>query len=193
MRISTAWVLAALSLMQLGLAQSQYESYHTRVRDYDKRDYYAVQLEKRSPEEFARHFGLAYEGQIGELEGHHMFSSPKDGKRDVVAEKIEHFKARRRKRDIIPADEFELFESIRFTQKQNLKKLHKRIPPKYAERQVDESKMDDTDFKPSAIARQQRLMKSLDIRDPIFSAQWHLFNTREIGHDLNVTGLWLEG
>ncbi|KAJ2743772.1 pheromone processing endoprotease [Coemansia sp. BCRC 34301] len=32
-----------------------------------------------------------------------------------------------------------------------------------------------------------------DITDPLFSTQWHLVNTREIGHDINVTGVWHQG
>jgi kexin len=37
------------------------------------------------------------------------------------------------------------------------------------------------------------IAETLDIKDPIFKEQWHLFNTLQLGHDLNVTGVWLEG
>jgi kexin len=36
-------------------------------------------------------------------------------------------------------------------------------------------------------------MAELEIADPIFKEQWHLLNTVQVGHDVNVTGLWLEG
>ncbi|KAJ1669616.1 pheromone processing endoprotease, partial [Coemansia sp. RSA 25] len=32
-----------------------------------------------------------------------------------------------------------------------------------------------------------------DITDPLFATQWHLVNTKEIGHDINVTGVWHQG
>ncbi|KAJ2690531.1 pheromone processing endoprotease [Coemansia spiralis] len=32
-----------------------------------------------------------------------------------------------------------------------------------------------------------------DITDPLYSTQWHLVNTKEIGHDINVTGVWHQG
>ncbi|KAJ2876296.1 pheromone processing endoprotease [Coemansia aciculifera] len=32
-----------------------------------------------------------------------------------------------------------------------------------------------------------------DIADPLFPTQWHLVNTKEIGHDINVTGVWHQG
>jgi kexin len=36
-------------------------------------------------------------------------------------------------------------------------------------------------------------MKVLNIADPIFHEQWHLYNPVQTGHDVNVTDLWLEG
>jgi len=35
--------------------------------------------------------------------------------------------------------------------------------------------------------------KQLMLTDPEFNGQWHLYNTREVGNDLNVTGVWLQG
>ncbi|WKT46738.1 Peptidase S8, subtilisin-related [Fusarium oxysporum f. sp. vasinfectum] len=40
---------------------------------------------------------------------------------------------------------------------------------------------------------QASIMKELDIQDPIFKEQWHLLNPTQVGHDVNVTGLWLDG
>ena len=36
------------------------------------------------------------------------------------------------------------------------------------------------------------IAKKLDIHDPEFTTQWHLINLKYPGHDVNVTGLWLE-
>ncbi|KAJ2381927.1 pheromone processing endoprotease, partial [Coemansia sp. RSA 2603] len=32
-----------------------------------------------------------------------------------------------------------------------------------------------------------------EISDPLFAQQWHLVNTKEVGHDVNVTGVWRAG
>ncbi|KAJ2776652.1 pheromone processing endoprotease [Coemansia javaensis] len=32
-----------------------------------------------------------------------------------------------------------------------------------------------------------------DITDPLYGQQWHLVNTKELGHDINVTGVWHQG
>ncbi|KAJ2314358.1 pheromone processing endoprotease [Coemansia sp. RSA 2611] len=32
-----------------------------------------------------------------------------------------------------------------------------------------------------------------DIVDPMYAKQWHLVNTQEVGHDINVTGVWHAG
>ncbi|KAJ2806020.1 pheromone processing endoprotease [Coemansia guatemalensis] len=32
-----------------------------------------------------------------------------------------------------------------------------------------------------------------NIADPLYGKQWHLVNTQEIGHDINVTGVWHQG
>jgi kexin len=44
-----------------------------------------------------------------------------------------------------------------------------------------------------AVRLQQNLMSTLRIVDPGFTQQWHLFNTIQLGQDMNVSGVWLEG
>jgi kexin len=43
------------------------------------------------------------------------------------------------------------------------------------------------------VDEQTSLMKTLEILDPMFTEQWHLFNPVQLGHDVNVSSLWLEG
>ncbi|KAI5294503.1 pheromone processing endoprotease, partial [Ascosphaera acerosa] len=43
------------------------------------------------------------------------------------------------------------------------------------------------------VQRKAEIAATLGIDDPGFMNQWHLLNTAQAGHDLNVTGLWLEG
>ncbi|KAI9720401.1 MAG: hypothetical protein M1812_002907 [Candelaria pacifica] len=45
----------------------------------------------------------------------------------------------------------------------------------------------------AAIIKQLEIAKSLDIQDPIFKDQWHLYNPVQLGHDVNVTGVWAQG
>ncbi|KIS68854.1 putative serine-type endopeptidase [Mycosarcoma maydis] len=42
-------------------------------------------------------------------------------------------------------------------------------------------------------AKTADLMSKFDIKDPIFTDQWHLANDRKTGNDLNVTAIWEQG
>jgi kexin len=46
---------------------------------------------------------------------------------------------------------------------------------------------------PAALAKQSEVARELGISDPIFNEQWHLFNPVQLGHDVNVTDVWLQG
>ena len=174
-----------------------------KSRNYDTHDYYTLQLRRdASPRVVASALGLDYEGRLGELPDHHYFSSPK-GESCDVGEVLADLRTRRRKRDTAfgggPLD------SILWSQKQKLKpRMHKRTvipPPSFplspTERAPPIISGESTDPKQSgstaAIAQRQEIARKLSIRDPIFAEQWHLFNSRELGHDVNVTGLWMQG
>ena len=45
----------------------------------------------------------------------------------------------------------------------------------------------------AAIATRKEVARKLSIEDPIFGEQWHLFNTVQLGHDVNVTDVWMQG
>ncbi|KAL8799312.1 MAG: hypothetical protein Q9182_005987 [Xanthomendoza sp. 2 TL-2023] len=45
----------------------------------------------------------------------------------------------------------------------------------------------------AAVAIRKEVARKLSIEDPIFGEQWHLFNTVQLGHDVNVTGVWMQG
>jgi kexin len=40
---------------------------------------------------------------------------------------------------------------------------------------------------------QQKVMRDLEISDPLFDYQWHLFNTVYPGNDVNATDVWRQG
>ncbi|EPS44652.1 hypothetical protein H072_1351 [Dactylellina haptotyla CBS 200.50] len=191
---SLAWLLAAAALVHPTLA-------HFTPRDYDHYDYYALHLRSTSsPQSIAKRLGLEYIEPLGQLEDHHLFRIRKRDE-DVVETQLQRL--RLRKRDELSAAEAELTQAIRFSEKQKLKRLTKRIPPEYKPRSPDEgsssatgtdtSKFGAVNDESSAQSFFKTLISKLEINDPIFKDQWHLFNTREIGHDVNVGQLWLDG
>lgn len=179
-------------------------------RDYDRKDYFALHLHPTAvPQELARRLGVQYEGQIGELLHHYTFSCPKNSCPDLedsLQELQERRRRRRRSLDIqaehLPRREITLdLSGVLWSEKQQLRHRHvKRIPPQAqpvvragqdqtgsaSDQQVDPAEQE-------ALQRLDTIAETLSIKDPIFKEQWHLFNPVQQGHDLNVTGLWLEG
>ncbi|CAM1504605.1 Fc.00g021960.m01.CDS01 [Cosmosporella sp. VM-42] len=160
-------------------------------RDYDNNDYYVLHLDRSiEPEHIASRLGLTHEGQLSELADHHVFRAPKV-EHDIVRTEIKERK--RRKRSIGGSDPL---DGVLLTTKQKARRhLEKRVipppPPGFIGFEI--SKRGDDKAQDWAVQRQAAVMKELDIADPIFNEQWHLFNPVQVGHDVNVTGLWLEG
>ncbi len=161
-------------------------------RDYENNDYYVLHLDQGiKPDTVAARLGLRHQGQLGTLDDHYIFSSPKQT-HDVVDAQLQERK--RRKRD---SNGFDVLDGVRLSQKQEPKmRLHKRIIPPPLPGNIG-PRLDlaraDQQPQPWAIEKQQKFMKALSIADPIFREQWHLFNPIQTGHDVNVTDLWMEG
>lgn len=159
---------------------------HRGNRNYDIYDYYAVHVDSStSPSELALHTGLEYDGRWAADEQYHIFRADKHDE-DLIKESIRNLKQRRKsKRDL----QAHVLDGVRYSKKQNrVNRLVKRgaIPPSNA---VDTSKKTIE----AAVLERASAVKDLGIGDPIFNEQWHLFNTKEVGNDLNVTGVWLQG
>lgn len=177
-------------------------------RDHDANDYFAVHLHRSlTPARVEHLLGARHEGQIGQLEDHHTFSLPKG--RGVDLDQILHdLKKRRVKRrrsleEVVDevmqeeaVDDDEL-DSILWSEKLVLRqRLQKRIPPPppaSTKSKLDSRFADKAQPNAAAVARSKDIASTLSIKDPIYHNQWHLFNDKEVGNDLNVTGLWLEG
>ena len=161
------------------------------ARDYETQDYYVLQLDSNTrPAEIALKLGLTHKGQLGELAGHHIFSSTKQ-EEDVVD--IELKARKRRKRSFGDSD---ILDGIKFAQKQKVKaRMEKRgpIPPRPEGYAVPVVAVRQEAPVPAAVLRQTTVARALDIRDPIFNEQWHLMNTVQVGHDVNVADVWLQG
>ena len=154
-------------------------------RNYETHDYYALHISpSTSPSDLAAHLGVTYEGKIGEIADHYLFKALKQDN-DVVQDAVQDLKRRRRKREA--GLEAHPLDAVRFNQKQKLK-------PRMWKRSTIEPLIQRADSPISdAIAQQREIASSLDIKDPTFNDQWHLFNTKIQGNDLNVTGVWLQG
>lgn len=150
-------------------------------QDHSQHHYYAMHLHPDiSPEEIALSLGIVYEGPIGQLEYHFLFSTPRaqEDIEDPVAKKLS-IRQRLGKRD----DRIE--RGILYMERQRTKRHHKRsvIP-------VSPRSYGPRDEPPPLIIETAR---DLQIADPLFPVQWHLLNPVQLGHDVNVTGVWRAG
>ena len=176
-------------------------------RDYEANDYFVLHLaEDLSPSQVAQRLGATFEGQVGELDGHYTFSSPKGALSKDVDITLTELRRRRRKR----SDQGAMFDAslhkrtqgldgVLWSSKQEKKqRLVKRIPApiELDSRQksnAEQTQADQSLEQQAAIQKLDQLATELDIRDPIFKEQWHLFNPLQLGHDMNVTGVWTQG
>ena len=167
-----------------------------KPRNYETHDYYTLHLDDNaSPWEVASALGLDYDGELGNLKQHHTYSAPRE-RLHGVEEVLRDLKMRRRKREAVPIGN--AFDSILWSQKSTLKpRMMKRNvippPPIRAPPVIPGAPGKGAEASTAAIAQRQEIARQLSIRDPIFTDQWHLYNAVELGHDVNVTGVWMQG
>lgn len=170
------------------LASEHISISNTPARDYDTRDYYVLHLESTtSPSQIAHRLVFRHEGQLGKLKDHHIFSTDKH-EDDIVHIALKE--RRLKKRVLLDTD---ILDTVKFAQKQKLKaRLQKRdiVPYPPHGHQILEAREQPV---AELVTKQSQISAALDIKDPIFNEQWHLLNVLQAGHDVNVTGLWLEG
>ncbi|KAB8698109.1 hypothetical protein FH972_026359 [Carpinus fangiana] len=163
---------------------------HLRPRNYETHDYYAVHIQPgTNAAEVASHLGLDFEGPLGELRDHYLLRS-RQNPSNVVRDAVQLHKKRRRRRD--SSYNNPLLDAVLFHQKQVLKApMVKRtvVPPQIGPRQST----GDEEADPELLSKSKDIATQLDITDPIYNEQWHLFNPVQPGHDLNVTSVWLQG
>lgn len=182
-------VFSSLSAASLLLTPFTYAATGLARRDYSLHDVYAVELEAGvQPEDFSEHLGLHYDGPLGELENHYLFrtDSRQDG-HDRISTAIADLKHRRRKREL-GANVPHILDHVLLSQKQE---LHKRFP--LVKRNAYAAALPQDQALSPLAQEHHDIADALDINDPIFFDQWHLFNTVQRGHDLNVSGVWEDG
>lgn len=174
-------------------------------RNHETHEYYAVHLHPdSSPVQVASALGLDLVGKLGELPDHYTFSSPRHrqhGADDV----LEDLRRRRRKR-VAPTG-LSALDGVLWHQKQKPKpRMEKRhvLPPSPTRQNIGSGGVPTVlpvaaqssalpPAQQAAIAMRDEVARKLEIQDPIFGDQWHLYNTVQIGHDINVTGVWTQG
>ncbi|KAL1921957.1 uncharacterized protein VTP21DRAFT_10599 [Calcarisporiella thermophila] len=158
---------------------------HLHKRDYVSRIYYAIEFDASSPvtpADVGRVLQARWEGPIGQLPQHHLFSAVK-GVPDIYTSLHQL-----RKRDLTQEDRV-VVEGIKWIKEQKPKRLVKRQPVWTSRGEVAEKRKKPGDKQGGLMG----IIKELDISDPGFSYQWHLFNDADPGNDINVTGVWREG
>lgn len=193
------WAVFTL-LCVFALAQSQ-------TRNYDTHDYFALELHPTTlATEIAALLHVQLEGPLGHLPHHYMFSCPKqDGERTETV--LQDQRIRRRERRTLQrrspdgtAEKFNVggIDGILWSEKQTLRqRLAKRIPPPpptpRQDTSAEEAPNEAEIAQQAAVTRLNEIATTLELKDPSFKEQWHLFNPVQLGHDLNVTGVWLAG
>ncbi|KAH8779928.1 subtilase [Diaporthe sp. PMI_573] len=180
------YLLPILNLVALFAVAAGFKS---PSRDHSTHDYYVLELGvATSADHVASRLGMTYEGQLGELDGHHVFSCHKSPD-DIVKPLLRGRK--RGKRDSAHPD---ILDGVYLAKKLVLRQpWEKRTipPPPRLPVSARAPKEDAPDER--LITQRDDLVRALDIHDPIFNEQWHLLNVRQIGHDINVTAVWLQG
>ncbi|CAK7263014.1 pheromone processing endoprotease [Sporothrix epigloea] len=188
------WPSALLCLAGLVSTTSAASSVHRSIyRDHSTNDYYVLLLDpETSPDQIALQLGLVHEGQLGELDGHHVFSNNKTD-HDVVKRELTQHK--RQKRQNFGVARRSTLDGVLFAQKQVLRDPWEKrvIPPRIPSPSSPPAHVGVNPPHPEMVAKLAQVVGALNIDDPIFTKQWHLINTLYPGHDVNVTDLWLEG
>lgn len=147
---------------------------HVPLQDHSRNHYYAMHLHPDvNPLDVATSLGAAFEGQIGELEDHYLFSIPRSVHGSPSDDPINR---RLKKRTLDDG----ILQGILYVEQQRASSRHHKRG--FVRRQQDET--------PELIVETAR---ALEIFDPLFPVQWHLLNPIQLGHDVNVTGVWREG
>ncbi|KTW30577.1 hypothetical protein T552_00294 [Pneumocystis carinii B80] len=190
-----------------------YWIYLVRVRcerkpvDFENNDYYHFHFsEDVDIEEFSRALGFKHYMKLEYLDNQHIFSIEKGVLEDEIKEKIENYFGLEKGRNAIDgfnSDKLFYYEKQKLVKRVNRGLIRDDI---YFDNQdlyndeeivnnvvkdptVDQAKKSTEDSK----ERLNEIKKKLDIKDPYFDKQWYLFNTKDPGVDINVTGVWLQG
>ncbi|KAI7898804.1 peptidase S8/S53 domain-containing protein [Cokeromyces recurvatus] len=170
-------------------------AYKIQKRDYENRQYFTLHTIRpndiKTAKQVASQLNATFEGQVGELSHYYWISIPAsiDTHQDLVNRFVNLQKKRNHPSWLVDQIEPQIPK----------RRLFKRAPPPplpVIENEEEEYKLNGGNFTvPSLddINGFEKMKELFQIKDPGFDRQWHLINTQERGHDLNVTGVWSQG
>ncbi|ANZ75620.1 BA75_02880T0 [Komagataella pastoris] len=141
-----------------------------------ERELFALKLDKSWLPSFLESFQdkFRYERQINGLDDYHVFSHSKSEEFQ-----LEDFKVN----SLLTRDNANIHSELT---SYNVDEIHILRPSHYLHKRapvvVDKSE-----------ELREQIAKDFDIDDPLFPKQWHLFNPRYPGHDVNVSQVWYDG
>jgi kexin len=162
-------LVAILATRILGLEELLEESPYAYRWNHEKYSYYAIGFQDVHVDDVASILGATYIGPIGTLEGYHLFKAYKND--DTV---LGQYYRLLRRRSRLSKRAMYVVDAIHHISSQQPKKIYRRgiVPIS------------------NLVQQQEKIIQSLDIRDPGYWLQWHLFNSELPGNDINVTGVW---
>lgn len=159
--------------------------------DHDNYDFMAIEVHPRSDassesvaKDVAASQNLLFMGRIGALDNHYLLAMPKTRtliKRDPVAvtgDLSDHPEVHWVERQVPDKRLFKRFPSSSSTPSMNV---------------ISSPSFNTSLGKRGSIGKIPMALEKLDFKDPGFPEQFHLFNRVEIGHDMNLTGVWAQG
>lgn len=186
--------------------QQQYQQ--IPPRDYENKNYFLIELNTTNSQkpliDFINHYKGHYnfEHQLSSLDNHYVFSIDKSHPHNSFLGNHNSNEFNLIKRELgFEQDYEELISQVESIHWLPMKKLSKRIPVPIEMEQKEEEIMADRDDNDNTNNEQAineahkklaQIASKLEIHDPEFTTQWHLINLKYPGHDVNVTGLWLE-
>lgn len=166
-------------------------------RDYENKNYFLVELNTTQSQKPLLDFILKYsnhynfEHQLPSLENYYVFSIDKLHPHNAFLGNHKSNNYNKMKRSTGYEDiHDELVNDVASLHLLPAKKLSKRLPVPMEVR--DEKPSNEQSPSDKAHQKYAQIASKLDIHDPEFASQWHLFNLQYPGHDVNATGLWLE-
>lgn len=172
-------------------------------KDHNERQYFVVEIDTSqssgSLHEFISTYNETYrfEHPVRGLDDHFVFSVPKvhphvsflgnhnSNDYDLI-KRAPGFED--------PHDELISYPGLKLIHMLTPRKLERRMPIPYEEsKEVEEPSKRAIEAVDSSMLPLKEASEKLGIEDPIFAQQWHLINTINPGHDVNVKNVWYNG
>lgn len=166
-------------------------------RNYDEYNYFLVELDTSNSSLLlsrfiADHPHYNFEHQVHGIEDHFVFSIPANHLHNLMLGNLRsnpHTLIKRAPGLETAYDDLLANSDIKSIHLLPPKSIEKRMPIYFDLFPGHQTKRET----PNAKETFDKIKTELNIKDPLFSKQWHLINTKFPGHDVNVAPLWLEG